>query len=92
MSSRRITLVAVLLLLATVAVGWQVADVRDARAAEAVRDRVVDDVVTDRVAPGDYDGDGLRDDADVCPTRPETDNGIQDDDGCPEVVATTGAS
>jgi hypothetical protein len=42
--------------------------------------------------PPDYDGDGLPDDRDVCPTRPETVNGFQDGDGCPDVVATTGAS
>ena len=40
----------------------------------------------------DFDGDGIPDDRDACPTRPETVNGFQDGDGCPDVVATTGAS
>lgn len=43
-------------------------------------------------APADYDRDGIPDDRDVCPTRPETMNGFQDGDGCPDVVATTRAS
>lgn len=43
-------------------------------------------------APPDYDSDGIPDDRDVCPTRPETVNGFQDGDGCPDVVTTTGAS
>ncbi|MFC6756297.1 thrombospondin type 3 repeat-containing protein [Halomicroarcula sp. GCM10025894] len=45
-----------------------------------------------RQAPADYDGDGINDSADKCPTRPETKNGFQDADGCPDVVETTGAS
>lgn len=40
----------------------------------------------------DYDGDGIPNSRDACPTRPETYNGFQDADGCPDVVATTGAS
>jgi len=43
--------------------------------------------------PGpDYDGDGIPDAQDVCPTRPETFNGFKDGDGCPDVVTTTRAS
>lgn len=42
--------------------------------------------------PPDYDKDGIVDAKDKCPRRPETVNGFQDDDGCPEVVATTRAS
>jgi len=34
--------------------------------------------------PGDRDGDGIPDDVDACPDEPETFNGFQDDDGCPE--------
>lgn len=32
----------------------------------------------------DTDGDGLVDDADKCPTKPEDRDGFQDEDGCPE--------
>jgi hypothetical protein len=32
----------------------------------------------------DTDGDGFRDDVDKCPRLPETFNGFQDDDGCPD--------
>ena len=35
-------------------------------------------------ALGDRDGDGIADDKDKCPDKPETRNGYQDDDGCPE--------
>ncbi len=34
----------------------------------------------------DRDGDGIPDDADKCPDQPETVNGFQDDDGCPDEV------
>ncbi|MFB6096011.1 MAG: thrombospondin type 3 repeat-containing protein [Haloferacaceae archaeon] len=47
---------------------------------------------TPSATPADYDGDGIPDSTDRCPTRPETVNGYQDGDGCPDVVATTGAS
>jgi OOP family OmpA-OmpF porin len=33
---------------------------------------------------GDSDGDGLLDDVDKCVNEPETDNGFQDEDGCPD--------
>lgn len=42
--------------------------------------------------PPDYDGDGIPDASDRCPTRPETRNGYLDGDGCPDTVATSGAS
>jgi hypothetical protein len=32
----------------------------------------------------DTDGDGISDSKDACPTIPETINGIDDADGCPE--------
>ncbi len=35
-------------------------------------------------ASDDRDGDGIDDLDDVCPTAPETVNGIRDEDGCPE--------
>ncbi|MFB6154865.1 MAG: hypothetical protein ABEJ22_03150 [Haloferacaceae archaeon] len=90
-SQRTITLLAVLVLVATVAAGWQIADVRDAQAADA-KTADVTKQVTSRQATSDYDGDGIDDGVDRCPTRPETQNGFQDGDGCPDVVATTGAS
>jgi len=34
----------------------------------------------------DRDGDGIADARDKCPDRPETFNGYQDDDGCPDVA------
>ena len=36
--------------------------------------------------PGDSDGDGIRDDQDKCPAEPETANGFEDTDGCPDEV------
>jgi outer membrane protein with beta-barrel domain/thrombospondin type 3 repeat protein len=36
--------------------------------------------------PADRDGDGILDTADRCPLEPETVNGWEDDDGCPDVV------
>jgi outer membrane protein OmpA-like peptidoglycan-associated protein len=35
-------------------------------------------------APTDSDGDGILDDVDRCPTEPETVNGHEDTDGCPD--------
>ncbi len=39
--------------------------------------------------PPDGDGDGIPDAQDKCPTQPETRNGFQDKDGCPDVVPKT---
>lgn len=89
---QRLTVVAIIVLVATVPVLWQIHDVRAARASEEKQADLVDRTVTSRQAPNDYDGDGVADSADKCPTRPETMNGFQDGDGCPDVVATTGAS
>lgn len=36
---------------------------------------------------GDIDGDGIPDDEDECPEEPETYNGFEDEDGCPDVDA-----
>ncbi|MBS3923210.1 MAG: thrombospondin type 3 repeat-containing protein, partial [Nitrosarchaeum sp.] len=36
--------------------------------------------------PKDIDGDGILDDVDLCPSQAETVNGIEDTDGCPDVV------
>jgi outer membrane protein OmpA-like peptidoglycan-associated protein len=38
--------------------------------------------------PGDRDGDGLADNVDKCPDEPETYNGFQDEDGCPDEADT----
>ncbi|MFC7133336.1 MULTISPECIES: hypothetical protein [Salinibaculum] len=95
MSSRRETTVAVAALLtfaATVPAVLAIADVRERQVATDQRTDLVDSQVTTRQAPADYDGDGVTDGRDECPTRPETRNGFQDGDGCPDLVATTGAS
>lgn len=89
---QRVTVLAVAVMVATVPVLWQIGDVRVTYATEEKRSDLVDGTVTTRHAPSDYDGDGVADSTDRCPTRPETDNGFQDADGCPDVVATTGAS
>ena len=34
----------------------------------------------------DFDGDGIPDDKDKCPKEPETKNGFEDQDGCPDTV------
>ncbi|MCB9554577.1 MAG: OmpA family protein [Deltaproteobacteria bacterium] len=36
--------------------------------------------------PLDSDGDGLTDDKDKCPQEPETKNGYEDEDGCPDTL------
>jgi len=41
--------------------------------------------------PPDSDHDGIPDYRDKCPTQPETLNGYQDDDGCPDTVPGKGA-
>ena len=38
----------------------------------------------------DGDGDGIEDEADACPTIPESKNGIEDGDGCPELPESLG--
>jgi len=38
----------------------------------------------------DSDDDGIPDNLDACPDAPETYNGFQDEDGCPDVVSTNG--
>jgi hypothetical protein len=89
---QRITVVAIVLLVAAVPMLWQISNIRAAQATEEKQADLVNQTVTTQHAPNDYDGDGVSDSADVCPTRPETTNGFQDGDGCPDVVATTGAS
>jgi hypothetical protein len=89
---QRISVVALVILVAATPVLWQVSNVRAAYATEEKQSDLVNQTVTTRQAPNDYDGDGVTDSTDRCPTRPETENGFQDTDGCPDVVATTGAS
>ncbi|HEX2876246.1 MAG TPA: OmpA family protein [Polyangiaceae bacterium] len=43
-----------------------------------------------RPAPGDRDGDGYLDPKDKCPDQPETYQGFEDDDGCPDDPDTDG--
>lgn len=91
-NERLVAITALLVIVATVGVSWQIADVRAAQIERKQVDDLVDTHVNARQAPADYDGDGIDDSTDRCPTRPETANGFQDSDGCPDVVATTGAS
>ena len=91
-SETAVTVAAILLLVAAIPLTWFVADVRQEQAMAEKRAELAQDQVPTRQAQNDWDGDGIRDGRDVCPTRPETTNGFQDDDGCPDLVATTGAS
>lgn len=76
--------VAAMLLVASLAVVLKIADAR--------REDAAQELVTTATAPGDWDGDGIPDAQDACGARPETFNGFQDQDGCPDVVTTTRAS
>ena len=89
---QRITVIAIVMLLAALPVLLQIGNVRVAQATEAQQADLINQSVSERHAPNDYDGDSITDTKDKCATRPETTNGFQDDDGCPDVVATTGAS
>jgi hypothetical protein len=88
---RAVTLAVLVVLGVTLPMVWAVGEVRDQQAADAKQADLVAQVPA-RQAPADYDGDGVSDSTDRCPTRPETTNGFQDGDGCPDVVATTRAS
>ncbi|ELZ44571.1 hypothetical protein C463_08324 [Halorubrum californiense DSM 19288] len=89
---QRITVVAIVVLVVAVPALWQIGDVRAAQTTEKAQSDLVEQSVSERQAPADYDGDGINDSADKCPTRPESVNGFQDSDGCPDVIETTGAS
>jgi hypothetical protein len=89
---QRITVVAIVVLVVAVPVLWQIGDIRATQATEEKQSDLVNQSVSERQAPVDYDGDGIDDSADKCPTRPESANGYQDSDGCPDIVETTGAS
>ena len=45
---------------------------------------LVPGVAPDGCPVGDTDGDGILDDVDACPLEPETVNGFEDADGCPD--------
>lgn len=87
-----VTVVALLVFAVTVPAVLAVVDVREKQVTDERQEAAIDTQVTARQAPGDYDGDGISDANDTCPTRGETTNDFQDDDGCPDVVETTGAS
>jgi hypothetical protein len=88
--NQQITLVVVVVFLITVPVLWQISSVRAAQATTEPAEMM--ETVSTQQTPNDYDGDSIPDATDQCPQRPETENGFQDDDGCPDVVETTGAS
>lgn len=87
-----VTVVALILVTASLPLTWEIAEVREVQAVEEKTADLQQTTVNQRHTPSDYDGDGISDSEDECPTRPETQNGFQDGDGCPDVVATTGAS
>lgn len=89
---QRITVVAIAILVVTTPLLWQIASVRTALATEEEQVDLTNQTVPERQASNDYDGDEINDSNDRCPTRPETENGFQDSDGCPDAVETTGAS
>lgn len=91
-NDRLVTVVALLVIVATIALSWQIADVRATQIERKQADDLVNNHVVTRQATADYDGDGIVDSSDQCPTRPETVNGFLDGDGCPDTVATSGAS
>lgn len=91
-TKQRMTVVAAVILVASVPLLWQIDTVRAAQAIDEEKSDLVEQTVTARQAANDYDGDSVADSTDRCPTRPETDNGFQDTDGCPDVVESTGAS
>ncbi len=67
-------------------------DISEINAKEAIRKspkaRCNPDKKPPRVAevkkPGDIDGDGITDDIDECPRKPEDKDGFEDEDGCPD--------
>lgn len=85
---QRITVVAIVVLIAVVPLTLQI---RDARASQMLEEQK-QDLVEQTVTPSDYDGDTIPDSTDRCPTRPEEQNGFQDLDGCPDVIRTVRAS
>lgn len=91
-NKQRVTVFAIIILVATAPVLWQIASVRTAQATEQQQAELANQTVSEQQAVTDYDGDGISNTDDDCPTRLETDNGFQDADGCPDVVETTGAS
>lgn len=89
---QRITVVAIVVLVVAMPALWQIGQIRAAQETEEKQADLVNQTVQERQATEDYDGDGIADSKDTCPTRPETENDFQDSDGCPDIVETTGAS
>lgn len=87
-----VTLASIVLLVAAIPMVWELQDVRAAQADQSHQQDLVNNVTHKRQSQADFDGDGIPDSQDQCPTRAETQNNFQDGDGCPDVAATTGAS
>mgnify|MGYP006876393830 FL=1 len=68
-----VVIVAIIVLVASVPVLWQIGGLRAMQAAER-QTELADQVVTDRQLPNYHDGDGIPDASDECPTRPATDS------------------
>jgi len=65
-------------------------DLAEPNARAALAQSPPDRCVTGQARPGDRDGDGIADDKDKCVASPETYNGFEDDDGCPDDPDTDG--
>jgi hypothetical protein len=87
-----VTAAAVLLLVLSVPLTFQIADARTDQTATDHSQTTTVAQATSRQTTNDFDGDGIPDSTDRCPKQPETKNGYRDGDGCPDTVATTSAS
>jgi OOP family OmpA-OmpF porin len=58
-------------------------------AAPPVVERCPPGIAAEGCPPLDLDGDGIVDGDDRCPDNPETRNGYQDEDGCPDEIPAT---
>lgn len=65
--------------------GEETADTAPTMTAEAAPPEVAEGAPPPKVASSDSDADGVPDEADKCPDQPETKNGYEDEDGCPEL-------
>lgn len=73
---------------------WNIGEIRNKKAIESKKTNLTDTIVETQFSSIDYDGDSINNSNDRCPRRPETKNGFQDNDGCPDIstTTTTGAS